>query len=375
MAETIRTLHVEEFDDFLWFLGRCYGLSRDFFTRTCPHIYRPDHEACTCFYVLEHNGKVVSHVGVYPIDIVAAGVSLRIGGVGGVATLPEERGRGYMSKLLNHVIGVMREQGHPVSGLRGDRQRYGMFGWGSAGLIYHLDLSRRSLDWNRVEPVHIEETNPDETLKVVERFHTHPVCHTHRPNLALQLRRQGLRIWVAEDGYAIVSGEDRRNLSVVELVSTSGREAGMIYAMLDCTFGDNASWTLSVWEQERLVRLLPCVSRWSAVSDWQYRIISLSGLLTSCRTFMQQRASGLRDFEVSIGIREHDRVDIATIAVRDGSVEITPDRTSQEYLELDPVAAARLFFGGIPGISYDEIPPGLAGLLPVPIHVPELDHV
>jgi hypothetical protein len=280
-----------------------------------------------------------------------------------------------MSKLLYHVIGVMREQGCLASGLGGDRQRYNTFGWELAGLAYHLNFSRRSLDWSKAEAACIEETTPGEALKVVESFHTRQVCHTRRPNLALQLSKQGLRTWVAEDGYAVVAGEDRSHLSIVELVSASGKEAGMIRAMLDCTFGNAASWKLSAWEQERLVRLLPYVSSWSAGGDWQYRIVSLPGLLTACKAVMQHRAAGLQDFEVSIGIREHDRVDMATITVRDGSVEITPDRASQTYVELDPVAAARLLFGGPAGIDYREIPSSLAALFPVPIHVPGLDHV
>jgi len=375
MAEVIRTLQVEEFDDFMRFLERCYGHSVGYFPRAYPHLYRPSQEACACFYVLERDGKIVSHVGLYPIDAVVAGASIPIGGVGGVATLPEERGKGYMSRLLHYVIEVMREKGYLASGLGGDRQRYNTFGWEIAGLAYSLTFSRRSLDWGNVEPVHVEETTPGDALQVVERFHTYPVCHTHRPNLELQLRKQGLRIWVAEDGYAIVSGEDRRNLSIVEIVSASGREAGMIRAMLDCTFGSGASLRLSSWDQERLVRLLPYVSGWSAGGDWQYRIVGLSGLLTACEPVLQRRAAGLRDFDVSIGIREHDRVDVATIAVRGGNVEITPDRASQTYIELDPVAAARLFFGGPPGVDGGGLPPSLAALLPVPIHVPRLDYV
>ena len=106
-----------------------------------------------------------------------------------------------------------------------------------------------------------------------------------------------------------------------------------------------------------------------------YRIISLSGLLIACKPVLHQRAVGLRDFEVSIGIREHDQVDRATIIVKDERVEITSDRTSQTAIELDPVKAARLILGGPSGIGYQDIPPNLAALLPVPVHVLGLDHV
>ena len=376
MAEKIRTVRVEEFDDFMRFLERCYGHSKGFFQRAYPHLYHPDDpDICACCYVLERDGKIASNVGVYPINSVINGVSIPINGIGGVATLPKERGKGYMSRLMYHVIGIMRENGCLVSGLGGDRQRYNKFGWELAGLAYHLRFSPRSLDLAKVKPVSIKEQTPEEALQTIKRFQTHTSCYVNRPHPELQVRKQGLRVWVADDGYAIASGEARSHLSIMELVSDSGNEAGMIRAMLDRVFSSDASWKLSSCDQERLERLMPCVSSWSAGSDWMYRIISLAGLLTACKPILQKRASGLRDFDLGIGIREHDKVDTAFITVRNSTIEITPERTSHTYIEFDPVTAARLVFGGPPGTGCKEIPSCLMSLLPLPIHVPQLDHV
>lgn len=376
MSEEVRTVRVEEFCDFMRFLERCYGHSRDFFLRAYPHLYRPDPEACACCHVVAREGRIVSHVGLFPIEVVVAGVRLPLGGIGGVATLPEERGKGHMSRLLRHAIELMRRSGCLVSGLGGDRQRYNAFGWEWAGLAVHLTFSRRSVDRAQVEPVEIQEVRPDEALDAVAGFHMLQPCHVRRPKLALQLRMQGVRLWVAQDGYVLASGESPAPPTILELVSGSGREAGMVRALLDASRAGEVHWhRFSAWDHERLARLLPCVSSWTTGSDWSYRINDLPGLLVACRPVLEQRAACLRDFDVSLGIREHDRVDEATIALRNGDLELSSGRSSHTYVELDPVAAVRLFLGGPSAPAGCGVPQALHALLPLPVHVPPLDHV
>ena len=83
----------------------------------------------------------------------------------------------------------------------------------------------------------------------------------------------------------------------------------------------------------------------------------------------------LRDFDVAIGLREHDRTAVTSIAVQDGEVVIRAGQHSQTYVELSPVIAARLFLGGPAIPDRDRIPAGLQALLPLPAYVPSLDHV
>jgi len=117
------------------------------------------------------------------------------------------------------------------------------------------------------------------------------------------------------------------------------------------------------------------VGWWSAGSDWDYRIINLPGLLKAYAPVLQKRAEGLRDFETSIGIREHDRTDIASLTLANGTIAVEPGRRGKSHVELDPVSAVRLIFGGPPAGRTGEIPAPLERIFPVPIHVPALDHV
>lgn len=375
MTFSIRNLYPEEFDTFMRFLGRCYGATPGTFERLYPHLYRPTPELCASAHVLEREGEIVSHVGLFPIDAVVYGMPIPIGGIGAVATAPSERGKGYMSKLLYHVIDVMRAQGYVLSWLGGDRQRYNTFGWEQAGVVYELTFSRRSLNRAGVEPVPVEGQFPADAVDVIERYQSLPAYHARRPNLELQLQKEGLQVWTAEDGYVIASRPGFRQLSIVEVVSASGREAGMVRAVLNWTDREQVSWLVPAWDSERLARLMPGVTGWHA-GGWQmYRIVNLTKLLAGAQPTLTRRASTLRDFELSIGVREHDRTDVATVSVCGGSVEISPGRNAARYTEWSSVEAARLLLGGPPIAAETEIPADLAPLLPIPVCVPRLDDV
>ncbi|NQS89615.1 GNAT family N-acetyltransferase [Patescibacteria group bacterium] len=67
-------------------------------------------------------------VGIFPLTGVVGDAEIRIGGIGGVATLPEFRGKGYMSNLMECSIQKMTEDKYSISILWGDRQRYTNFG-------------------------------------------------------------------------------------------------------------------------------------------------------------------------------------------------------------------------------------------------------
>lgn len=375
MTTEIRTIHVEEFEDFMRYIERAFGHSVDFFRRFGPHISKPTPEVCAWGYVVEENGKIVSHVGVYPIEVVTAGVPLKLGGIGGVSTAVEARGKGYMTQLLYHAIDEMRAQGYAASWLGGDRQRYNSFGWEVAALSYQLIFSERSLGRANVTTATIEEVRPWEATHHIARLMPLPDCHACRPDLETQLHRQDLRVWVTDDGYAMAQGQDRDHVELIELVSASGKEAEMIRAIIGWNHGEGATWELSVWDETRLARAMPYAAYWKTGFSNMYRVNDLTAVLRAAKPRFEHRAAGLRDFSITLGIREHDRTQATTITVRDGLVQIEAGRQSGNYVELDPIVAARLVFGGPAIPEAPHLPPGLLALLPVPVYVPQLDHV
>lgn len=60
--------------------------------------------------VLDVDGQPVSHVGVLRHDVHSGGRGVRVAGLGTVITVPEARGRGYASQLIQHAIHLAREE-------------------------------------------------------------------------------------------------------------------------------------------------------------------------------------------------------------------------------------------------------------------------
>ena len=371
----IRHPRIEEFEQFVRYVERAFGHSKAFFQRAYPHLYLPTEEALGWAYVIEEGGEIVSHVGVYPIESVTAGVRMTIGGIGAVSTAPKARGKGYMTQLLYHIVDEMRRIGYPVSWLGGDRQRYNTFGWELASPQYDLQFSPRSLEWAGVEPVEIEEVMPEEALSTVARYQSLPACHTIRADLENEIQKMDMRFWVASDGYAILAGQARHQTRIVELVSESGNEAGMIRSLLDWNFGSRANWSLSMWDKMRLARLMPYACWWSGGHSSMYRINDLTQVLTAARSSLVERAQQVRDFSVAIGVKEHDRTTVTTLTVEGGEVDVQPGKHASSYVELPIVEATRLVLGGPPVSNQADLPPSLLALLPVPCYVLPLDHV
>src|SRR3989338_164372 len=113
MAEIITHVSRDEWNSFMLFLEKSYGHSFGYFLEHYPEVYHHDDKSLESFYVIKKGGKIVSHVGLYPLDVISDNVHISVGGIGGVATLPEESGKGYMRKLLSHVITRMQEKGLP----------------------------------------------------------------------------------------------------------------------------------------------------------------------------------------------------------------------------------------------------------------------
>ncbi len=372
MAPIIRCLKLEEWDVFMRFLERCYGHSRNYFPHYYPQLYRREEEALSSFIVAEEDGKIVSHVGLFPLELVSLGTRVTAGGIGGVATLPEERNKGYMSMLLKHAGSVMKRKGLPLSVLWGDRQRYYPFGWDIAGVKYLLTITTRSLERAGVKPVAVEEVSPEDAISKVESIHSSLKMRVERKNHILTLKKQGVRIWLANEGYVISSGEIGPP-KILEVVSKEGREPELVMGVMERCFGDSASVEVNAFDVERLERLLNAASYWEIVPEGLFRIIDVTSLLKAFEKVLSSRAEMLKDCELSLGLKLGDNVDTTTIFVNNGRVNVEKGRLSKNYVELDEREAVRIFLGGTPP-NIKKLGE-LSMLLPLPVHVPSLDHV
>ena len=370
----IRHVRKDEWESFLRFLERAYGHGWGYFPAYYPHLYCFEDRCLKCFYVLEENGEIVSHVGLFPLEVAADGVRVKVGGIGGVATLPGARGKGYMGKLLRHVIGEMKKLSFPLSFLGGDRQRYGHFGWETAGERVVLHVTEHSLRTVDIKSVAAREVSPEEAEAKVRRLHSEQRFRVERnEKLPDILRIAGNRIWLTDNGYLCgrVAGN---TLEVKEVVSLSGDEVPLTKAVMEWCFNKQAKLILRTEDTERFNRFMQVADNWEIVEEGKFRINDYFQLLKCFSPLLEDRAHklNLEDFTLSLGIRSGEETSVVTLDYVSGRLRVSKQK-GNPYVEIDEKDGVRLLLGG-PFCEREKIGK-LSALLPLPVHIPKLDWI
>lgn len=107
-----------------------------------PDLYQSTEEHMRRHFIVRDGGRIVSSVGVYPMDLQVGGIRLRVAGVGGVSTAASHRGQGLMSAIMKAVREGIVAEGYALSWLSGLRDRYAHFGWEKAGSDIELRISK-----------------------------------------------------------------------------------------------------------------------------------------------------------------------------------------------------------------------------------------
>lgn len=90
--------------------------------------------------------KLISKVNVVPFQSIIANQTFSMGGVAGVATYPEKRRNGSVTRLLSHALKEMRQKGQVVSYLHPFHIGfYRRFGWENASDYKFLTLEKQDL--------------------------------------------------------------------------------------------------------------------------------------------------------------------------------------------------------------------------------------
>ncbi|MDQ2732187.1 MAG: GNAT family N-acetyltransferase [Armatimonadota bacterium] len=92
------------------------------------------------FVELKIEGQIASRLSIIPFNIRVGAATIRIDGIGGVATEAEFRKRGYARQVLLAAMDRMREGDAALSMLYGIRDFYPKFGYATAGPDHLIEL-------------------------------------------------------------------------------------------------------------------------------------------------------------------------------------------------------------------------------------------
>lgn len=218
----IRHASGEDYPDILRYLAEAYGVSGDFFPRTYPSWWRREHVSFEKIWLMEKQGEILSLVRIFPLKLQLGEISLRAAGVGAVSTAPEARGQGFMQRLMCHAVDEMKREEFPLSVLWGDRHRYRLFGYESAGNNIVVRVTARGLAKAGIAPIAptVFHGEPELLQEIARAYRAHPfhrVRGDHEEELLYQ--RAGLVTWCGRCeghfGYLCLLGE-RSDRAVAE---------------------------------------------------------------------------------------------------------------------------------------------------------------
>lgn len=380
MPSEILRLGAGDFGELVPFLARAFGREEtDWFSANLPALYQPTEERMRCNLALREGGRLAAVAGVFPFAWRVGGASLRVAGIGGVATDPGLRGKGHMRRLMDRALVEVRAGGFHLSYLGGQRQRYLHWGWERAGVELHALVGPANVRRHFGGEGPGVELSPlgDEpsALAAMRAIHDAQPSRCERPGetFALSLRMWGARPLVARAGgrpvgYAVVSNKGDL---VPEVVGADLASAlGIVRAL--AAEGNARTFVLSpgalaraVGEFAEVVSLHPS-GNWQ-VLDWP----AVLGALMRARAAEGPMAEG----EVVVGLRGGGGRFALRVGARGVSCEPS-DRPAA--LELDGPGLLRCLAGPLSPSRGFALPPAAAPLdawCPLPLYLARQDHV
>lgn len=127
----VRQVREDELDSMLTCMTTAFGVSKESWA---DGFYNGPYNELKWKRVVVADGKVVSCLVFIPSEIYLGGTTVPMGGIAGVATLPEERKHGYAGMLMENSVHALRGLGFSTSGLYPFSYKYyRKFGWEFSG--------------------------------------------------------------------------------------------------------------------------------------------------------------------------------------------------------------------------------------------------
>lgn len=158
------------------------------FLELLPKIYKDKYRpAYNNFVVQDENREFRSAIGNFYNDMIVGGEALKTCCIGNVAVGKDYRSMGYMKELMKMSVEDMKQNGTDMAYLGGQRQRYGYFGFESAGVRYVFYFNRQTVKHalhNEPSGLTLEELdgNDIENIHRIKALNERLAVHSVRPD-------------------------------------------------------------------------------------------------------------------------------------------------------------------------------------------------
>jgi len=385
----------DDFDELMEVLLRCFRVHDPAhlpFDQKYPDLYRRQEQAMARNLVVRAQGRIVSCVGVFPVFLSTGEQVVEIGGIGGVCTLGEYRGRGLMQQLLDRATEKMvHDNDYSFAWLDGDRRRYRPWGYEVVPntRVAHLGARATAIEqFRNIEGWTVRRIDPEQAhwpalWQQLARVPYFAACGEETLRLKYQRRRnQPTWIWLAaknnrsahvlasESGDLLAWAGDPQGVGVIlarELIQGQQTFRAFLPPLPDDYRGvfESLSLRSSIESSGNLaiLQLGKMLQLFKRHLDHRVRTFALTG---TCRLLM----GGFRRVPQQAVLLEADGKELN---IRNS----TGCRSDVDEVRLDCWQTVELFFSST-GIDYVSRLGGsgwLAALGPLPFHLPQLYYV
>ncbi|MCS7187909.1 MAG: GNAT family N-acetyltransferase [Armatimonadota bacterium] len=331
--------------------------------------------------IAEVDGKIVSHVWVAERPVFYRGQAvLPMGGIGGVGTLPDYRGQGLATLLLEDAIAYMERKEHAISMLFTDiNPFYARLGWANfPEWRFQLEVQRlpdksQVPEGYFVRPCEIDKDLPD--LQAIYRKHVEKLqlslCHA-RPNnfwfdghpqyLGLKpshvvVKGQGTRDEGKAVGYVCASATER-GIRLSEFAYDPEHPQGLIALAVALASEAKAEGKEGVIEGitpfahplPQILAELTDANLWHQVSEhMMLRVNNLLQCLEIAQTLMEKTLTevGAKNLHGSFRFSLSKPEQSAVIEVQSGKVKVRDNDAAEVTIPVTPREFCLLFFGAV----------------------------
>ncbi len=376
----------EMYDDLMDFLNYVFGFdgnSSDF-KKILPKLYKKEADPTYHNYVVTENGKLKAAVGAFESTVSFGGKKLTCRGIGNVAVHPYARGKGYMKDCMNMALKGMLEDGIDFSALGGQRQRYHYFGYDHLGSDYHINITPTNLR-------HIFRDAPAPTVEL------HPVKEEEAklldPIAAMQASRLIHTVRDRKDFYDICCSFASSATPLWAVIKNGVCVGYFLNSLKELTLTDMADFndtirayvasrgkvTLIVpsWNRPMIDAGMKLCENASLGITYSFNILNYRNVLSAILP-IQAEAYPAAKGTLSVLIHGYAGDTCLRLTVENGTASVeeipVPAVLPSGMMELTHLDAMQFFFG-LYSPYRRQLPPALAPLFPLPIHLEEADHI
>lgn len=340
------------------------------FEKMLPLLYQPTDSHMRRNFALRENGKLRAIVGLFPAQVQAGNEVLSLGGIGGVSTHPNDRGKGWMRHLMNRCLEEMQSDGTDLSFLIGLRQRYQYYGYEKAGALAECKVGKTNFKHTQpaspAEELRFKKLLPEDTELIAAAkalYDRQPIrCIRSGQEFYLYLLSLHMQPWAALNqdgslaGYLVCDAQKRRISELIAHSDTAMPE--LLRAWFAQQDAEESTVILPAFQESQLRSLTGLAEEFHLVDNGNWRIFRwdrVADALIKVRSAWRP----LREGSLSVGIQGYGTIRF-TVQGKAASCEKTSARPDVEW---DPFTAIRILFGHAPARWVAEVPEAIRSIV------------